>query len=160
MLGEMAAVLSCTKAAVDLTKGMMSLKKDVDIQAKAIELNNVLFDLQQQLMNAQLGQMQLVERIRGLETELAAQNELKKLQERYALYRFPTGTYGYNLKPEFRGDEPDHYLCSGCFEKGQRVTMHARTTDYTSTMTCPQCKNVIEVDHPKDVPPLTVTWGY
>lgn len=137
MLDWVAGVLTSTKTATDITKVLVDMKTDAAVQAKAVELTSVLMQLQQQLMAAQMEQMNLIKRIEGLEAELKSAKKQDDLSERYMLHRFETGHHAYVLRPEFKGSEPDHYLCSRCFENGKRITLQGQRS-----LKCPECDSI------------------
>lgn len=151
MLDWVAGVLTSTKTATDITKVLVDMKTDGAVQAKAVELTTVLMQLQQQLMAAQLEQMNLIKRIDGLEAELKKAHRQDDLTERYALHRFVTGHHAYTLRPEFRTNEPEHFLCSRCFENGKRITLQGERV-----LKCPECENIIR-SQPQQ--PMRITRG-
>lgn len=146
MLDWVAGVLTSTKTATDITKVLVDMKTDGAVNAKAVELTTVLMQLQQQLMSAQLEQMQLIKRIDGLEAQLKEANKQDDLVERYMLHRFETGYHAYVIRPEFRGPEPEHFLCSRCFENGKRITLHGK-----KTLKCPECETITRAQHVESI---------
>lgn len=156
MLGELTAVLTATKSAVDITKTLMALKKGADVQAKVMELNTVLFELQQKLLEAQQGQFQLSERNRELERQIQAADDWKTEKARYQLYEFPTGTLAMCIAPSAQGSEPLHYLCATCFQKGSKSIMQARKNILHDQLICNDCKLLINIlDRPFPEPEPT-----
>lgn len=144
MLGEMTAIIGCTKSAVELTKSLISLKKDSDVQAKAVELNSILLDLQQKLLEAQMAQFSQLEELRGLKEAQRNTSALEEAKSRHSRYLFPLGGIAYSLKEEFRDGHPEHYLCSNCFESDQLVTMQKTGGVGWNGLKCPRCQNTIQ----------------
>lgn len=141
-IGSMAAALASMKTATDITTALLGIKTDAAVQSKAVELTGALLQVQQQLLSAQMEQMKLIKRIDELEAELRQAQKQDDLTDRYRLHRFETGHHAYVLKPEFRGSEPEHFLCSRCFENGKRITLQGQ-----KALRCPDCDKRIQTEH-------------
>lgn len=123
MMDWVMGAYSGIKAATDITQSMLTLKTDAAVTSKVIELNGVLLSLQGQLNNAQLEHTELIERIRVLETDISKFQRWDEEKARYKLHQFPSGALAYVIRPESKGDEPNHYLCSLCIEKAVKVML-------------------------------------
>lgn len=139
MLDWFAGAVASMSAAKDISQSLVTLRDGEMIRSKVFELTNSLMELQQQMMNAQVEQMALVKKVADLESLLKSAEKENNLNERYELHCFEaTGGYAYRLKPAHQGNEPNHFLCSRCFESGKRVTMNGQ-----KKLNCPDCKNVV-----------------
>lgn len=143
MLNEMAAIIGCTKTAVELTKGLIALKKDNDVQVKAVELNSILLDLQQKLLEAQMVQFSQLEELRELKEAQRKSSEFEQCKNQYSRYVFPKGGIAYSLKQDFADEQPEYYLCSNCYENDQLVTMQNTGGMGWRGLKCPRCNNTI-----------------
>lgn len=138
MLDWFANAVTSIGAAKDISQSLVTLRDAEMVRSKVFDLTNSLMDLQQQLMQAQLEQMELIKRIRTLEEESQDLKQRDDVMGRYTLTTFPTGHHAYALKPEYREGETTAYLCSRCFENDKRITMQGKVV-----MTCPECKNSV-----------------
>lgn len=143
MLDWVAGAVESTKAAFGITKAMLAQRDEGMVQERVFELNGVLAGLQQQLLQGQIEQMQLLDELREAKKLLADLQETKQQNERYERFQTPFGSFVYRLKAEFAGTEVDHYLCSACFEKGSRVTMHQNS----DLLYCTSCKIIAHLGH-------------
>lgn len=148
MLDWVAGVLTSTKTATDITKVLVDMKTDGAVNAKAVELTSVLLQLQQQLMVAQMEQMNMLGRMQELEAKLKEAERQQLDAEQYQLHQFATGAIAY-VKRERSTVEPLSHLCSNCFEQGQKVTLQvAPGTQVVQGMKCPRCETAITTKAP------------
>jgi len=146
MMDWVMGAYSGIKAATDITQSMLTLKTDAAVTTKVIELNGVLLGLQGQLNAAHTEQSTLAGRVRQLETELEKFACWEQEKQRYSLHQFPTGTLAYKIKPESRGDEPEHCICSTCFQKGVKSLLQARRDINYDWLGCQACNTEIRVE--------------
>ncbi|MFJ2712205.1 hypothetical protein ACIOZM_15130 [Pseudomonas sp. NPDC087346] len=148
MMDWVMGAYSGIKAATDITQSMLTLKTDAAVTSKVIELNGVLLSLQGQLNAAQMEQSGLAERIRTLEADISKFQRWDEEKARYKLHQFPSGAFAYVIKPESKGDEPSHYLCALCIEKGMKVMMQP----WGVNLKCNSCTTVIPTKAPVPLP--------
>lgn len=136
-IGSMAAALASMKTATDIATALLGLKTDAAVQSKAAELTGALLQVQQQLMTAQMEQMSMLAKIRDLEAENSRLTKQNDLRNSYQLHQFPdTGSFAYKSR---NGTEPDHYLCSTCFDAGDKVVLQPCAYGYQ----CHKCTTYI-----------------
>lgn len=133
-----ATAVASANAAKEISQSLMTLRDEEMIRSRVFDLTSSLMELQQQLMQAQLEQMDLVKRVGELESQLHQAKKVDDLNDRYELRRFEaTGHVAYALKAEYVGSEPEHYLCSRCFENGKRITLRGQ-----NQLKCPECTTI------------------
>lgn len=133
-----ATAVASANAAKEISQSLMTLRDEEMIRSRVFDLTGSLMELQQQLMQAQLEQMELVKRVGELETQLNQSQKREDLNERYELIRFEeTGHLAYALKAQHRDGEPEHFLCSRCFENGKRITLRGN-----KHLKCPDCGTI------------------
>lgn len=147
-----ATAVASANAAKEISQSLVTLRDGEMIRSRVFDLTQSLMELQQQLMTAQMEQMQLVEKVQKLENQNAQLQKQADLDSRYELHKFETGAFCYRLKPELNGDQPEHFLCSKCFERGIRSTMHQSKGSYHASLICPECKQVIDYEPRKPRP--------
>ena len=140
MIEWFSTAVASANAVKDISQSLVTLRDEEKIRGRVFDLTSALMELQQQLMNAQVAQMALVDEIRELKNRLADTTQQADGLARYKLHKFPTGAFAYVLKPEFTSDEPPHFLCSKCFENKLRITLHQVRG---GTFRCPECKQLI-----------------
>lgn len=143
MLDWFANAATSIGVAKDISQSLVNLRDAELVRSKVFELTNSLMELQQQLMNAQIEQMGLVKRITELERDIAAQQQKSLVQDRYQLHQFPTGSLAYCLKPEIKDEQPKHFLCANCFEKGDRAILQVAGGRGWGGFNCQRCDKTI-----------------
>lgn len=143
MLDWVAGVLASTKAATDITKGLVDLRTDAAVNMKAVELTGILLQLQQQLMTAQMEQMGLINKVKELEGQLEESKRRVLDIDAYELHHFPTGALAYVLSEAEVGSQRS-FLCSNCFEQGDKVSLQVvGGTQVAQSMKCPRCATAV-----------------
>lgn len=123
MIDWVAAALTSAKTAGDIAKGLMTLRDEDLVRGRVMDLTGTLFDLQQQMMQGQMEQMALISKIAGLEEELRAARQKSDVLGRYELLALSPGKVVYALKQQFKGDEPEHFCCTNCYDIGRRSVL-------------------------------------
>ena len=130
-----ATAVASANAAKEISQSLMTLRDEEMIRSRVFDLTSSLMELQQQLMQAQLEQMELVKRIGELEQCLNTANTKQQKFARYRLHQFPEGASAFVLRDEYQAEEPKHYICSVCLESEQKVILQPRAMG----LSCPKC---------------------
>ena len=138
MLDWFAGAVESAKAMKEIGQSLLTIRDESIIRDRVYELNNNLMDLQQKLLEAQLNQMELVQRIQALEGEKEQASQAVSLKAQYTLHTFVTSAHAYVLKTEGQ-ETPTHFYCSHCLET-QNVPV---TLQGSSVLTCPKCKYAV-----------------
>ncbi|MFG0339973.1 hypothetical protein ACF8FF_18900 [Pseudomonas sp. zjy_13] len=135
MLDWFAGAVESAKTMKEIGQSLLTIRDENIIRERVYELNNNLMDLQQKLLEAQLNQMELVQRIQALEGEKEQASQSVSLKAQYALHTFVTSAHAYVLKTEEQG-VPTHFYCSHCLEtESLAITLQGSTI-----LSCPKCK--------------------
>ncbi len=146
MLDWFAGAVESAKTMKEIGQSLLTIRDEGIIRERVYELNNSLMDLQQKLLEAQLNQMELVQRIRVLEEEKQQAAQSTNLKDQYAIHTFPTSHHAYVLKSEEAG-ESKHYFCSRCLEtENMVVTLHG-----SKLLSCPRCKYQVRSEPAKPI---------
>lgn len=138
MLDWFAGAVESAKAMKEIGQSLMTIRDEGIIRERVYELNNNLMDLQQKLLEAQLNQMELVQRIQALEGEKMQANQSTDLKSQYSIHTFQNSAHAYVLSTE---TEPTRFFCSNCLEtESIPVTLQG-----SLVKTCPKCKTRIRV---------------
>jgi len=140
MMDMIAGAFGTLKTASEITQGLLTLKTDAAVSAKAVELNRVIFEVQQQLFNAQTDYAAVLARVRDLEAEIAKCRDWEKEKDRYQLHALAPDTWVMRLRPVFQNSEPVHDLCPNCFEDGHKSYLQGcGTTHGRHAFQCNKC---------------------
>ncbi len=136
MVAEIYGGITAAKAAFDIAKGL----KDIH---DATLRNAAVIDLQEKILATQQEQMALIDRIRELEKEVASFETWETEKQKYELKDLGYGSFVLMLKPEARGTEPAHWVCTNCYSKGQIsvIVWGAAKPGARPTNHCPACGN-------------------
>jgi hypothetical protein len=114
---EIKAGYEGAKAALDIAKGVSSLKTETAVNAAII-------DIQRHVVEAQQGLSTSLQKIDELEKEIVRLKDWSAEKERYELKDTGSGAVAYALKQSVAGGQPAHYLCADCFENGHKAYLH------------------------------------
>jgi Zn finger protein HypA/HybF involved in hydrogenase expression len=141
-ISSIAGAVGAIKGAADIAKGLLSIHTTTEIQAKVIELNQVLIDAQHQIFAANTAQSAMVERVRQLEGQIAAMENWNAEKQRYQLASPHTGAMVQALKKAMSNGEIAHYLCANCFQRGRKSVLSiGNDKDRWTFWGCPECKS-------------------
>jgi hypothetical protein len=121
MIGELSAFQAAAgslKAAAELAQVLIGLKVSAEVREKAIELQGQISSALTSAISAQTSQMELLERVRDLESQLKGFEDWEAEKERYALAQTSmAGVVRMLKKSAMQPGEPPHALCPHCYEK-------------------------------------------
>lgn len=128
-MGSIQAAVVSLKAATDIAKGIRELTNINDVQGKIAELRAEILSAQSSALAANSDQFALLQRVRDLEKEIADMEAWDAEAQRYILTEIATGVFTYTVKEEHRAGEPEHHLCTNCFNQRHKSILQAETHD-------------------------------
>lgn len=130
--------------AVSGFKGMLDLAKSLKDMNDATVRNTAVIELQGQILAAQEQQAALAEKVRTLEKEMARFETWEAESQKYELKQIGHGAFAHILKPDARGTQPPHWVCTPCFGNHQiSVVQFGRTSGGRFEWFCPSCKTQV-----------------
>jgi len=144
------AITQALKSAVDITKGIMSLKNQSEVQSHVIELNSKLIEAQQAIFLISENYGQAKERITELEDQISKMNNWDHERSRYTLKSPWPGVpvSVYHLKKSHANGEEPHWLCPTCFEAGQKSILNTMQKKGERVhLSCSLCKALINTTY-------------
>jgi hypothetical protein len=145
-MAAIAGIATSLRAASEITQAMIGLRDATVLQGKVIELQQVILAAQSSALAAQSDHFSLMERIRGLEAEVAGFEAWERQKERYELKRYEPGKYLYELKPSMENGEPSHKICPKCYEHRKRSILHSTGTEAgVEDFKCYECSTVFTI---------------
>lgn len=136
MAGELMTGLSIFKSMMDIAKGL----KDIN---DAAARNSAVIELQDKILSAQAAQMELVERVTGLEKEMARFEAWEIEKQRYELK--PIGEHStlvFTLKEGVNPPEEPHHICANCFNDRKKSILQPEQRNHgrSHLLVCHGCK--------------------
>ncbi|WP_050808508.1 hypothetical protein [Collimonas fungivorans] len=154
------------KTAADIAIGMSKLKTMAEVNAKAIELQQVILSAQSNALGAQSAQFSLIEEIRSLKEEIAQVKAWEETKKNYLLVSPWTGCFVYALKKQSGSIEPTHWLCPNCYQNGKKFILQKAREDNRMMVSfgCHNCNSKllvrggydIQVSYAEDTTPQAV----
>lgn len=134
--------ISGLKVAGDIAKGLLDLKSLADVQSKVIELQSAILAAQSSALSANADQAAMATEIHALKEDLIRAKGWEEQKLRYQLVQLWGGAaVAFALKKSQSKGEPPHWLCTKCYEDGQRMILNPRSTkEGFIYLACPTCK--------------------
>jgi hypothetical protein len=134
--------LNAVKALTDIAKTIVGLRDSAKLLETTVEFQQQLLSIQKALLDAQTEQATLTQTIRDLEKEVASFEAWDAEKQKYELKTVYLGAFAYMLKPEARGGQPPHWLCTQCYQNRKPSIMQAlATVGGWLIYKCPECSN-------------------
>lgn len=142
MIAETAGALGAIKTAYEIAKGMQALATSTEVRQATSDMLDQLLTARERAFAQAETEADLLQKIRGLEQDIAALKAWDREDERYELKRYYLGVYAYALKPELARGEPPQRLCQPCYDKRQKGVLYAlpETERGLRMHQCPSCK--------------------
>ncbi len=130
------------KTAYDIAIGMSKLNTLSQVQAKSVELGQIIIAAQTAVFSAYAAQSAMIEEIRSLKEEIARVKAWETQKKRYKLIDpWKCGSIAYALKESMKGSEPPHLICTKCYEDGRKSILNPLKLDRENVVySCPACK--------------------
>lgn len=125
MIAEGMAALSAIKQSIDITRTVIDAKTEIERVGAVADLQRALLDIQGKALDLQMRCASLQEENLDLRRRLSVAMSKDAGLNRYEMFSFTdTGAIAYRLKKEEREEgELEHFICSGCFDKGERAVL-------------------------------------
>ena len=155
MITEISSLITSTKAAYEIAKGISALKSEVDKNESISKILEVLLAVQKDALSVSMIAQQLQEEKSDLSKKLLEFEKWSETEEKYELKEIAKGIFVYSYKMVDPSSKPMHWLCPKCF---QEKKAHIIQLDYDSSTVkrycCPNCKTVLEIQTPsRNLPP-------
>jgi Zn-dependent M16 (insulinase) family peptidase len=148
--GVFSAATQSIKTAADTGSSLRALLANDKTASK--EVKEKLSALLDEIIAAKQINIQVIDAVSALKTELDKYQRFDQLLARYQLTETAVGFMVYKVKKNADIDEPEHYICPNCVEDKIRSILQG-PSDYKS---CPRYKTGIRI-HKPDMPTRAVT---
>ena len=133
------------KTAGDIIMGLAKLRTITEVQANAIDLQQIILGVQSSLLSAQSEQMGFLKQIRELKTEVEGLKAWDLQRQRYKLTNPWDGAVTYTLRQSMANGEPAHWICTSCYEVGRKSILNpVKGRDSWYLLVCPVCNSNIQ----------------
>lgn len=125
-ISAIASAATSFKVAVDLAKGINSLKTSTEVREQTTALLDAVLEGRFKLLEASETQAALLARIKELEEKILGFENWDSEQQRYELKAIDTGAFAYVYKSGMENGEPPMWFCQTCFDKRHRSPLQFR----------------------------------
>lgn len=144
-LATIQTTISSLKAAFDIAKGISDVKTAAEVQAKMIELQQIILTAQESALKANADQFELISELKKAKEDLQNASNWAEEKSRYVLYKGKSVSGGvvYGLlKSRAKEGEPPHFICPECYEFGRKsilMNSGAERSGFTNWV-CNKCR--------------------
>lgn len=139
------AIMSPLNAAGEALQKLIETRDLIKFGDAFRKLQAEILAAQRGALTAQTNEATLLERIRELEKEITRFETWENEKSRYEMKALRRDTFVMMLKPDARGSQPPHWLCTGCYNNGKQGTFQW-TRDVAMgrrVYRCDTCQNTI-----------------
>ncbi|MBI3246581.1 MAG: hypothetical protein HYZ50_08755 [Deltaproteobacteria bacterium] len=134
---EVTALVSATKIAYDIAKGMAALKSEVERNEAISKILQVLISVQKEALAMQSEHALLAAKVRKLEQENLRLQDWSAEKTRYVRQRISGGAFVYTEQNPVDTPEETYKLCCSCFENTIKSPLQAKRVRHAIHFVCP-----------------------
>jgi hypothetical protein len=154
MIPELISAAASVKALNDILKASFDLHTFNQVTTALSKVNADLMNAQAAALKAQGEQAQLAEKVRELESQLAAAARWESVSQKYKLRALVPEVYVYEYVATAWDSEPSHFACPNCFQQRERSSLQLRnSSDRAKWYQCLRCQTTLRADNPDYQPP-------
>lgn len=148
MIAELSALLSSSKVAYDIAKGVSALKSDVDRNESISKILEILLSVQTQALSVNKIAQELQEEKHELTRRVMEFERWFETEQQYELKEIATGIFVYSYKVADNPSKPMHWLCPKCYQekKAHIIQFESESAGGTHYL-CPNCNMKIKIKH-------------
>lgn len=140
MITEITTALQSVKAAITIIKGISSLKSNIEVKEKSVELLDIIISIKSDMISLQSMYDELLQSKKDLEQKLLNINIWEETKVSYKLKKVADGVTVYVPKDLKENDDDFHWICANCFnEKKKSIIQLTNDDGYTKFYSCPKC---------------------
>jgi len=131
----------------NFTEFVLKSKVDNAVREKAIEFQSEVISLQSSIMSLQSEYQKLFEENAALKKRLSDADDWSAEKAKYELSELSSGVFVYLLRKENAADAIKHWLCTNCFQKGEKSILQSEGQHIGggTIYRCPSCNYDIDV---------------
>jgi hypothetical protein len=148
MIAEIGSLLTSSKAAYDIAKGIGSLKSEVDRNESISKILEVLLSVQTNALSVNAIAQELQEDKSALTQKIMEFEKWSETELQYELKEITPGIFVYCYKIADEPAKPIHWLCTKCFQERKAYIIQF---DYEFMSGrhyfCPNCSTKYNIPH-------------
>ena len=149
MITEISTLITSSKAAYDIAKGIYFLKSDVERNKNIAKILEVLVSVQFQASSILSKAHELEIEKHNLTKKIMEFENWSKTEAQYELKEITSGVFIYSYKKINSSSEPMHWLCTKCYnEKRKSILQYRKHLPDGIHYMCNTC-NSNYIDHSK-----------
>lgn len=137
--------VTALKSAADLAIGLSNIKTVSEVQAKAVELQQIILAAQTSALATQSEQFALLEKLRDLEKEIADVKAWEAEKNKYELKEVIPNVLVYSFKEDSGSSEPPHKLCANCYQDERKSILQQEYVKGGVALICHACSGEIMI---------------
>ena len=154
MIPEITSLLTASKAAYDIAKGISSLKTDVERNERLSETLDVLISIKTNALSV----LSICEKLQKEKDDLTQKiielENWSKTEAKYELTPIAAEVFVYSYKQTNEEKKPMHWLCSKCFHERKAHIIQLQSQSAAGKhYLCPNCNTKYEIH--LDLPPVS-----
>lgn len=148
MIAEIGSLITSSKAAYDIAKGISSLKSEVDRNESISKILEVLLSVQTNALSVNAIAQELQEEKYALTQKIMEFEKWSETERQYDLKEIAPGIFVYFYKKGNEPTEPIHWLCTNCWkDKIKSIIRLEFDTSGIRGYVCPNCKDHFSIKH-------------
>lgn len=150
---DIATMVTSTRAAYDIAKGISSLKSDVERNESVAKVLEILLSVQSDALEMKEKHHLFLEEISDLKKQIMEFEKWSETEKQYELKELASGVLAYALKQTDESSNPFHLLCAKCYnDRKKSILQRVSKTMAGVKYICHTCKSEI-LDHSQETPP-------
>lgn len=147
MIAEISSLITSSKAAYDIAKGIYALKSEVDRNEAISKILEVLISVQTNALSVNAIAQELQQEKYDLKNKILQYENWSETERQYELKEIVSGTFVYAYKESVDKTKPDHWLCPKCFQEKKTyiLQLHYNSSTGPPEYICSNCKTVIKI---------------
>lgn len=154
MIAEIGSLLTSSKVAYDIAKGISALKSDVDRNESISKILEVLLTVQTNALSVNAIAQELQEEKYALTQKIMEFEKWSETENQYELKEIAIGVFVYSRNSAMASSEPKHYLCARCFNERKKSILQRFSHSFDGIhYVCHTCTSeIIDRSDPLPIP--------
>jgi len=145
MIAEISTLISSSKTAYDIAKGLASVYTDDKVRERTSELVGVLLAVQSDALAVNAQHQELLQEKYKLEKKILEFEEWSATKNNYELKEMAPGVPAYLRKKTEGASDPTIWICPYCYGKKEESFLQLEYyTEEAGLCFCPRCKTKFE----------------
>ncbi|MGB5156338.1 MAG: hypothetical protein WBN77_02755 [Desulfobacterales bacterium] len=126
MIAEIGSLISSSKTAYDIAKGLASVYVDDKVRERTSELIGILLSVQSDALAVNAQHQELLQKKYELEKKILEFENWSETERQYELKEIAVGVFVYAYKKTEQNPETMHWLCAKCYNERKKYPIQRR----------------------------------